>query len=74
MCFDNKVNSILYVVRNIGRLPEEDEFFFEDGEDERVFFDKLTFLNIINYCKITVMQLRKRIMASLSQLDYKIEN
>ena len=48
MCFDNKVNDLLYVIRNIGRLPEEEEFYFEDGEDERVFFDNLTFMNIIN--------------------------
>ena len=48
MCFDNKVNDLLYVIRNIGRLPEEEEFYFEDGEDERVFFDNLAFMNIIN--------------------------
>lgn len=48
MCFDNKVNELLYVIRNICRLPEEEEFYFEDGEDERAFFDNLEFINIIN--------------------------
>ena len=41
MCFDNKVNKLLYTIRNIGRLPNVGEFFFEDKTDQREFYDEL---------------------------------
>lgn len=41
MCFDNKVNYLLYTIRNIGRLPRIGELKFADGIDQRTFYDNI---------------------------------